>query len=310
MERVETLCERLKEQIEKKCSIEELLMTVQMLQSELMHLKNSESYSNNISSINIDIPVVSVVTEISEQITPDVSNSPKIEFVIDEVKEEEQVKIEIEQSETDEKEEETIIEESVQSDFNEEEKTDTSVSDEIIPIQIEPQEDEKVFMTLDLDEAAVEEELQQIKKSAEIKNTVSSVNKPLMLFDPVEEIPTLLHQRSEENNNQTQETNSQQSINEAFGHGNGMTTELLNNEPIKDLKKAISINDRYLFINELFNGDELTYDRSVKAINAFSIYPEAEFWMKRELKIKFAWDDKSKVVQQFIHLVKRRFSAT
>mgnify|MGYP003347396101 FL=1 len=81
MERVETLCERLKEQIENKCSIEELLMTVQMLQSELMHLKNSESYSNNISSINIDIPVVSVVTEITEQITPAVSNSPKIEFV-------------------------------------------------------------------------------------------------------------------------------------------------------------------------------------------------------------------------------------
>ena len=310
MERVETLCERLKEQIEKKCSIEELLMTVQMLQSELMHLKNSESYSNNISSINIDIPVVSVVTEISEQITPDVSNSPKIEFVIDEVKEEEQVKIEIEQSETDEKEEETIIEESVQSDFNEEEKTETSVSEEVAPISNEPQEDEKVFMTLDLDEAALEEELQQIKKSAEIKNTVSSVNKPLMLFDPIEEIPTLLHQRSDANNNQTQETSSQQSINEVFGQGNSIAPELLNNEPIKDLKKAISINDRYLFINELFNGDELTYDRSVKTINAFSIYPEAEFWMKRELKIKFAWDDKSKVVQQFIHLVKRRFSAT
>ena len=310
MERVETLCQRLKEQIEKKCSIEELLMTVQMLQSELMHLKNSENNSNNISSINIDIPVVSVVTEITEQITPAVSNSPKIEFIINDAKEEEQVKTEIEQSQPEEKEEEKTDEVLVQSDFNEQEKTDTSVSDEIIPIQIEPQEDEKVFMTLDLDEAAVEEELQQIKKSAEIKNTVSSVNKPLMLFDPIEEIPTLLHQRSDASNNQAQETNSQQSINEAFSQGNNMTQELLNNEPIKDLKKSISINDRYLFINELFNGDELTYDRSVKAINAFSIYPEAEFWMKRELKIKFAWDDKSKVVQQFIHLVKRRFSAT
>ena len=110
MERVETLCERLKEQIEKKCSIEELLMTVQMLQSELMHLKNNESYSNSISSINIDIPVVSVVTEISEKNTPTVSNPPKIEFVIDDVKEEEQVKIEIEQSVPEEKEEEKIIE--------------------------------------------------------------------------------------------------------------------------------------------------------------------------------------------------------
>jgi hypothetical protein len=168
-------------------------------------------------------------------------------------------------------------------------------------------------MVLELDESAVEEELQQIKKSAEIKNTVSSVNKPLMLFNPLEEIPTLVHQRIENHTNQlaaNNDANSQLSINDKLKQESHAVVEQLNNEPIKDLKKAISINERFLFISELFNGDEAMYDRSIKTINAFSIYPEAEYWIRRELKVKFAWEEKSNTVKQFNQLVKRRFSAT
>ena len=77
--------------------------------------------------------------------------------------------------------------------------------------------------------------------------------------------------------------------------------------PIKDLRKAIGINDRFLFINELFRGDETMYERSIKTINGFSIYPEAEYWIKRELKLKLGWNEKNEIVKQFDHLVKRRF---
>src|SRR5438552_18217821 len=58
--------------------------------------------------------------------------------------------------------------------------------------------------------------------------------------------------------------------------------------PIKDLRKAIGINDQYLFINELFRGEQTMYERSIKTINGFNIYAEAELWIKRELKLKFA----------------------
>ena len=50
------------------------------------------------------------------------------------------------------------------------------------------------------------------------------------------------------------------------------------------------------------------YERSIKTINGFSIYPEAEFWIKRELKLKLGWNDQSPAVQQFDQLIKRRFS--
>jgi hypothetical protein len=82
----------------------------------------------------------------------------------------------------------------------------------------------------------------------------------------------------------------------------------LQDVPIRDLRKAIGINDRYLFINELFSGDEAMFERSVKTLNQFSILPEAEFWMQRELRIKLGWKDDNPLVRQFVQLVRRRFS--
>jgi hypothetical protein len=81
-----------------------------------------------------------------------------------------------------------------------------------------------------------------------------------------------------------------------------------NETPIRDLKKAIGINDRYLFINELFRGDEIMYERSLKTINGFNIFPEAQYWIERELKLKLGWKDSSIAVEHFDQLVKRRFA--
>ena len=82
----------------------------------------------------------------------------------------------------------------------------------------------------------------------------------------------------------------------------------LNETPVRDLKKAIGINDRFVFISQLFRGDEVMYERSLKTINGFRILPEAEYWMERELKVKLGWDENREATRQFYQLVKRRFS--
>lgn len=79
-------------------------------------------------------------------------------------------------------------------------------------------------------------------------------------------------------------------------------------EPIKDLRSAIGINDKFQFIQELFGGDEKSFEVGIKTINAFKIYPEAQFYIKREFREKNSWDEESRVVKQFDQLVKRRFS--
>ncbi len=124
-----------------------------------------------------------------------------------------------------------------------------------------------------------------------------------MVFDPLVEIPTLSHQLKERKADTQPE-----SLNERLKQGKAELMEVLKETPIKDLRKAIGINDRFLFINDLFRGDEVMYERSIKTINSFNIYPEAEYWISRELKVKLGWDNDLAAVLQFDQLVKRRFS--
>jgi len=63
-----------------------------------------------------------------------------------------------------------------------------------------------------------------------------------------------------------------------------------------------------VFVNQLFRGDEVMYERSLKTINGFRILPEAEYWMERELKVKLGWDENREATRHFYQLVKRRFS--
>ena len=112
----------------------------------------------------------------------------------------------------------------------------------------------------------------------------------------------------EEINQLMQSIHSMPVLNEKLRANQIEIGSLLNNEPIKELKKGIGINDRFLFVQELFRGDETMYERSIKTIDGFAIYPEAQFWIQRELKLKIGWNEDSATVKHFDQLVKRRFS--
>jgi len=126
-------------------------------------------------------------------------------------------------------------------------------------------------------------------------------------FDPLKETPTLSHQlNSKELNDIIGQAGA--SLNDKLKTEKTELAEVLTEAPIRDLKKGIGINDRYVFLNELFRGDDAMYERSIKTINSFHILAEAEYWMERELKVKLGWDDGKTTTQHFYQLVKRRFS--
>lgn len=79
-------------------------------------------------------------------------------------------------------------------------------------------------------------------------------------------------------------------------------------EPIKDLRSAIGINDKFQFMEELFNKDESLFESSVKTINSYKNIAEAQFWIKQNLRNKYNWVEESTAVMAFDQLVKRRFS--
>lgn len=249
MERVETLLQKLQQQIAGKATPSQLLITVQMMQFELNALASGEP-SDTLPAVTVSMPVEPLRVK-----------APLVEFDV-----------------------EPVIE-------NAEEKT----------VQV-----------LQIDEAEMEAELEEIKRNADVMQKLSAHSKPQMLFQPFEDDlpPTLTQQvpvkRAAEINELIPKTST--SLNEVLKEPVTELTDKLLDIPVKDLKKAIGINDRYLYINELFRGDEAMYERSIKTINSFSIWPEAEYWIRRELKTKLGWVDSHETVKQFDNLIKRRFA--
>ena len=170
--------------------------------------------------------------------------------------------------------------------------------------------EEKVIEVLQVDEKEIEEELEQIKRNAEAVNSMVTNARPPFVYDPIEDMPTLAHQTPLAKTNLTNNEipfEYPESLNDRLKQKKIELSDKLTEAPIKDLKKAIGINDRFLFINELFRGDEDMYERSIKTIQNFSILAEAEYWIIRELKVKIGWVDTDPIVKQFDQLVRRRF---
>lgn len=98
------------------------------------------------------------------------------------------------------------------------------------------------------------------------------------------------------------------SVNDRLRNEKPILAETMHGGPIKDLRKGISLNERYQLVKELFEGDETRFDKAIKTINSFSILAEAEFWMEKELRSKSGWPTQSPSAQLLDQLIKRRFS--
>lgn len=101
---------------------------------------------------------------------------------------------------------------------------------------------------------------------------------------------------------------SETSVNDRLRDETPMLAETMQGGPIKDLRRGISLNERYQLVKELFEGDERQFDVAIKTINAFSILAEAQFWMDKELRSKPGWPSQSPAAQLLDQLINRRFS--
>ncbi|MEO8086588.1 MAG: hypothetical protein ABI763_07200 [Bacteroidota bacterium] len=83
----------------------------------------------------------------------------------------------------------------------------------------------------------------------------------------------------------------------------------LHHKPIADLKAAIGINEKFLFVNQLFEGNLQHYSSSVERINSTADLNGAK-QIAADLAGQLNWDDKNEHVQHFMELVERRFSTS
>lgn len=75
---------------------------------------------------------------------------------------------------------------------------------------------------------------------------------------------------------------------------------------VADLKTAIPIADKFLFMNELFKGEIEFYNRALDKLNACQNALEARDLFE-SMKQHFEWDENSKTVKKFADLLTRKF---
>ncbi|WP_443944047.1 hypothetical protein ACJVDH_14125 [Pedobacter sp. AW1-32] len=78
--------------------------------------------------------------------------------------------------------------------------------------------------------------------------------------------------------------------------------------PIGDLKQAINLNEKLLFIRELFNGYNLAYSEVIDIINKMESFETADTFLQKNYAVKNNWASKQNTVDQFYELLNRRFS--
>ena len=244
MERIQVLIEKLQQQHHQKENAASMLVTLQILQNELMDLQNSNKF--------LGTSKVAVVMPNGSAFSRNIPDQP-------------------------------------------------SVSKTSVP---EIKQELRAAETL-------KKEFYPPKPAAEIVTEQPSVSHNVPLFDmhidSVVEAPTLVQQQIHKEVNELI-ANNKESLNDKLKQEKKEIAHILKDSPVKDLRKAIGVNDKFVFISELFRGDEAMYERSIKTINTFHILPEAEYWMNRELKVKLGWNDTNETVQHFYQLVRRRFS--
>ncbi|WP_158995556.1 hypothetical protein [Mucilaginibacter sp. L196] len=84
--------------------------------------------------------------------------------------------------------------------------------------------------------------------------------------------------------------------------------EQLNVQSISDLKQAINLNDKLLFVKDLFNGYSLAYSEAIEILNRFTSFTEAEQFLKNNYVTKNHWDTKPETSEKFYALLKRRYA--
>ncbi len=140
-------------------------------------------------------------------------------------------------------------------------------------------------------DADAEEDVKEPNSGARALEELEVSPNQISLIDSIEEISEM-----------------EQSLNETFqGEHSRTLAQKFNKKPITDLKSAITINQKFLFISRLFNDDKDAFEMAVKKINTFTSYLEADDYVQNNLKRQFDWEMKNPTVKEMMELIERRF---
>jgi len=76
----------------------------------------------------------------------------------------------------------------------------------------------------------------------------------------------------------------------------------LQTAPLSSISSGIGLNDKFLFIRELFKGDNVLFNTTIQHLDTADSLANALNY----ISLHFDWDEKDETTQKFIHLIHRR----
>ncbi|MFK7799466.1 MAG: hypothetical protein AB8E82_18590 [Aureispira sp.] len=86
-------------------------------------------------------------------------------------------------------------------------------------------------------------------------------------------------------------------------------SQKLSSSKLDDLQKALGLNEKFLYINELFGGDVGQFQTAIKTLNDGEDFAEARHYIEQNLIAPNEWMHKTKrpIAKDFIKLIRRRY---
>lgn len=79
-------------------------------------------------------------------------------------------------------------------------------------------------------------------------------------------------------------------------------------DKIIDLKSSINLNDKLLFIKDLFNGYSLAYSEAIELLNRYTTFAEADAFLQTNYALKNNWADKPQTVEKLYAILRKKFT--
>ena len=77
---------------------------------------------------------------------------------------------------------------------------------------------------------------------------------------------------------------------------------------VDTLREAISINQRFSFINELFNGENMDYHAAIQHLDSLPTIDQARTYITTDLLQRYDWSRKEEHVNKLLKLIERKFA--
>ena len=184
---------------------------------------------------------------------------------------------------------EQIVEEVVQ-------EQEIPLAEEIVSVEEPVEEIVEETVEAPIEDAPVEEEVEEVLEDLPVEETTSD---DLPFFD---EEPVLVAEPAPVTVAEKAESVARPTVNDAMAAQQAWRKDMPGSQ-VRDIRSAISLNDRIIFINYLFKEDPMAFQESLTQINQMESLDQVVEYVCTDFP---EWDLNSEVVYRFMMAVRRK----